>query len=313
MHISEKEIRPDSYFFPHPAPKEGDFLAKLSLLKTLSLGEFFALLLLLEALPQERADPKDPGRGALFEALIAVLEEKDSDLAPLLQEDKPLSPSLAKALFEEASTSGGQGLFSKIAEWQAECKVGSYSYLFAQKLLEAILSQEAREDRSPGPEAQPVLAAVKEGCDGVRQLLVQVAKKAIAYSESPSASFETKQFLQTVLLPKIETWIAQDAHSEKGAEAPSRPAPLLQKPLASEGEKLEQAGFEPLPASAAKQENVVMQEIPNAGPFPVVGPYPSLFPPMDRHSKRRRRSTPRREEHLEEEEADEPRSDSTTP
>ncbi len=330
VHIPEKQI--DSHSYNAPTPKEGDFLEllleKLPLLKTVSIAEILGLLLLIEESLKDRSLENGHVPGLLSEELITVLNEFERDpghASTLLQENQLLRPEvLPKALFVEARGADGKGLSSKIAEWQTQCKEGSLAYLFAQKLLDAIRSQEnGLQDhptaRSAEPVAQALLAAVKDGGEARHSLLVQVYEKAIAYSNSPSASVETKQFLQTILLPQIEKWIAQDSHLEKRAgenQTPTPHAPLLESPLSGE-EKLKQENpiqslFEPLLTSDGQKENV-LKEIPNAGAFPVLAPYPTNFAPSHRVMRRRRRYPRRREEYPEDEEPDQdqPPSDSS--
>ncbi len=326
VHIPEKEIYSHSY--SAPMPREGEFLElfleKTPLLKTVSIAEILALLLLIEESLKKGALGTD--QGTFTEELIAVLKEIERDLGSeacsLLQENKLRPEVLAKALFVEARGATRKSLSSQIAEWQTECKEGSFSYLFAQKLLNAIHSQENDLQDHPTapflePVAQALLALVKDGDESRHSLLIQVYEKAIAYSSSPSASFETKQFLQNVLIPKIEKWIAQDSHLEQRAketQAPTPHAPLLEKGV-SGGGKLKQENptpsfFKPLHSSEGQGE-ITRKEIPNTGPFPVLAPYPSVFPPLERRLRRRRRYTASRKGHPEEEKTDQPPSDST--
>ena len=114
--------------------------------------------------------------------------------------------------------------------------------------------------------------------------------------KSLSVTSEEKEFIQTILLPKIEKSIGENILPEESAERASiEKTPEIPLQMGQEKQIQQQAAqniiqtlYDSLPAS--KEEiQTVLKEILEPGHFPVIVPYPTSFSPMRRLSKRRRR------------------------
>ncbi len=208
-------------------------------------------------------DLESPIRGSIYQGLLPILKEiyKDSRnpaYAPLLRfigERKFLMKEVLILLFSERvsdtlTTERNLGsIAAKVVEWQAQYKEDSPSYLFGERILDAIHTEEiptftdlkpwieanviqnssGRASSLPPDELQSFFAALgmKEAFSSALpkkapfseqalplQLLGKVYEQVISYSNQSFLPVEEREFFHTLLLPHLERSIREQTASQ---------------------------------------------------------------------------------------------------